>query len=94
MRAWCSLVAGLDFFRVGTVIGGTVVTGARAEVLYDAIEQLADDNSSISILSKAEAAVNTSKVVMALNSVRTALKVCAVAVVELRVQYRDPDLST
>jgi hypothetical protein len=70
-----SSCAGLDTFRIGSVIGGTLVTGAKAEALYNAIEELAGDGGSIALLSKAEAAVNTSKVVLALNSVRKALQV-------------------
>jgi hypothetical protein len=69
--------AGLDMFRLGSVIGGTLVTGARSEALYQAIEELADEKSSITLLNKAQAAVSTSKVALALNSVRTAMQVCS-----------------
>lgn len=69
-----SFVAGLDMFRLGSVIGGTLVTGARSESLYQAIEELAGDTSSITLLDKAQAAVSTSKVALALNSVRKAMQ--------------------
>lgn len=66
--------AGLDLFRLGSVIGGTVVTGARSEALYQAIEELAGDKSSVELVNKAQAAVSTSKVVLAITSVRKALQ--------------------
>lgn len=67
--------AGLDVFRLGTVIGGTFVMGTRADTLYQAIEELAGEQGSINIVNKVEAAVSTSKVALALNSVRKALQV-------------------
>lgn len=66
--------AGLDVFRLGTVIGGTFVMGTRADTLYQAIEELAGEQGSINIVNKVEAAVSTSKVALALNSVRKALQ--------------------
>jgi hypothetical protein len=70
--------AALDCFRLGTVIIGAAVMRTRAEPLYEAIEELAGQQTSIALLNKVEAAVSTSKVALALNSIRLALKVLAV----------------
>lgn len=67
--------AAFDTFRLGGVIGGAAAQGASAETLYAAIEQLAGEQSGIALIDKAQAAVSTTKVVLALNSVRRAVKV-------------------
>lgn len=51
-----------------------MITGARSEALYQAIEELAGDQTGVELVSKAQAAVSTSKVVLAINSVRKALQ--------------------
>lgn len=71
--------AAFDTFRLGAVIGGAATLGASSETLYGAIEELAGDQSGIAIIDKAQAAVSTTKVVLALNSVRRAVKVCCTA---------------
>lgn len=68
--------AAFDTFRLGAVIGGAASLGARSETLYSAIEQLAGEQSGLGIVDKAQAAVSTTKVVLALNSVRRVVKVC------------------
>eukprot|EP00892_Ulva_mutabilis_P005297 jgi/Ulvmu1/3139/UM015_0179.1 len=66
--------AAFDTFRLGAVIGGAASLGANTDTLYAAIEQLAGEQSGLGIVDKAQAAVSTTKVVLALNSVRRVVK--------------------
>jgi hypothetical protein len=72
-----------DLLRLGFVIGGAASLGADANTLYNAVEQLAGESTGLDIVDKAQQAVSTSKVVLALNSVRRVLKVWFQALVSL-----------
>jgi hypothetical protein len=65
----------LDLFRLGAVIGTAAGLGANSKTLYAAIEELAGEASGLAVVDKAQAAVSSAKVVLALNSVRRILKV-------------------
>lgn len=65
----------LDLFRLGAVIATAVGLGADSKTLYAAIETLAGENSGLALVDKAQAAVSSTKVILALNSVRRILKV-------------------
>lgn len=65
----------LDLFRLGAVIATTVGLGADSKTLYAAIETLAGENTGLGLVDKAQSAVSSSKVVLALNSIRRVLKV-------------------
>ena len=65
----------LDLFRLGAVIATAVGLGADSKTLYAAIETLAGENSGLAIVDKAQAAVGSTKVVLALNSIRRVFKV-------------------
>lgn len=65
----------LDLFRLGAIIGTAAGLGANSKTLYAAIEALAGDNTGLALVDKAQAAVSSTKVVLALNSVRRVLKV-------------------
>lgn len=65
----------LDLFRLGAVIGTAVGLGANSKTLYAAIETLAGENTGLALVDKAQAAVSSTKIVLALNSVRRVLKV-------------------
>jgi hypothetical protein len=65
----------LDLFRLGAVIGTAVGLGTNSKTLYAAIESLAGEASGLAVVDKAQAAVSSAKVVLALNSVRRIFKV-------------------
>lgn len=65
----------LDLFRLGAIIGTAAGLGANSKTLYAAIETLAGDNTGLALVDKAQAAVSSTKIVLALNSVRRVLKV-------------------
>lgn len=64
----------LDLFRLGAIIGTAAGLGANSKTLYAAIETLAGDNTGLALVDKAQAAVSSTKIVLALNSVRRVLK--------------------
>lgn len=63
----------LDLFTIGATVTSTVVLGTKADTVLQAVEELAG-KSGIAIVDKAQQAVNTGKIVLALNSIATALK--------------------
>lgn len=72
---WYFLIGvALDLYTLGAVAGSTYFLGTRTEGLYAAIEELAGEKSGINIVDKAQAAVSTTKVILALNSISQALK--------------------
>lgn len=70
-----SACAAMDALQFGKVIGGTLATGMRADAMYRAVEELAGGRTGKGLLARADPAIISPKIILALNSVRLALKV-------------------
>ena len=64
-----------DLFTIGAIVTMTVLLGTKANAVLACVEDLAEWRAGLSVVQKAQTAMNTSKLVMALNSIANAMRV-------------------